>query len=77
MPTYDVGGLRLFYIDEPPSGPDRDAPILLIHGFASNHGVNWVFPQWVKALTGDGRRVIHTLNELHHLQSVDPALVTF
>jgi 2,3-bisphosphoglycerate-dependent phosphoglycerate mutase len=30
-----------------------------------------------RILTGDGRRVIHTLNELHHLQSVDPALVTF
>jgi broad specificity phosphatase PhoE len=26
---------------------------------------------------GDGRRVIHTLNELHHLAEVDPALVTF
>ena len=30
-----------------------------------------------RILTGDNRRVIHTLNELHHLQSVDPALVTF
>jgi broad specificity phosphatase PhoE len=30
-----------------------------------------------RVLAGDGRRVIHTLNELHHLQVVDPALVTF
>jgi 2,3-bisphosphoglycerate-dependent phosphoglycerate mutase len=30
-----------------------------------------------RILTGDGRRVIHTLNELHQLQSVDPTLVTF
>ena len=30
-----------------------------------------------RVLAGDGRRVIHTLNELHHLQAVDPALVTF
>jgi broad specificity phosphatase PhoE len=30
-----------------------------------------------RVLVGDGRRVIHTLNELHHLQTVDPALVTF
>jgi broad specificity phosphatase PhoE len=30
-----------------------------------------------RVLVGDGRRVIHTLNELHHLQAVDPALVTF
>ena len=35
-----------------------DAPILLIHGFASSHAVNWVFPQWVKTLTGSGRDVI-------------------
>jgi len=30
-----------------------------------------------RVLTGDGRRVIHTLNELHHLQAADAALVTF
>ena len=30
-----------------------------------------------RVLAGHGRRVIHTLNELHHLQAVDPALVTF
>jgi 2,3-bisphosphoglycerate-dependent phosphoglycerate mutase len=30
-----------------------------------------------RILVGDGRRVIHTLNELHHLRVVDPALVTF
>jgi broad specificity phosphatase PhoE len=30
-----------------------------------------------RVLTGDGRRVIHTLNELHHLQTVDETLVTF
>ena len=30
-----------------------------------------------RVLVGDGRRVIHTLNELHHLQAVDPDLVTF
>ncbi len=53
-----AGGVRLAYLDEPPSGADRDAPILLIHGFASSHAVNWVFPQWVKTLTGDGRRTL-------------------
>jgi len=30
-----------------------------------------------RVLAGDGRRVIHTLNELHHLEAVDRALVTF
>jgi pimeloyl-ACP methyl ester carboxylesterase len=33
---------------------DRGEPILLIHGFASTHAVNWVFPQWVKTLTRAG-----------------------
>ena len=58
MPYHDVDGLRLFYIDEPPTTADRGEPIVLVHGFASSHAVNWVFPQWVKTLTGDGRRVI-------------------
>jgi broad specificity phosphatase PhoE/aminoglycoside phosphotransferase (APT) family kinase protein len=30
-----------------------------------------------RVLAGDGRRVIHTLNELHHLHAVDGELVTF
>jgi broad specificity phosphatase PhoE len=30
-----------------------------------------------RVLAGQQRRVIHTLNELHHLHSADPALVTF
>ena len=59
------GGLRLAFIDEAPTGPDRGEPILLIHGFASTHAVNWVFPHWVRALTGDGRRVIALDNRGH------------
>ena len=51
-------GVTLAYLDEPAVGDDRGAPILLIHGFASSHAVNWVFPTWVKTLTQDGRRVI-------------------
>lgn len=30
-----------------------------------------------RVLAGDGRRVLHTLNEMHHLTAVDPELVTF
>jgi broad specificity phosphatase PhoE len=30
-----------------------------------------------RVLAGDGRRVVHTLNEMHHLASVSPDLVTF
>lgn len=29
-----------------------------------------------RVLAGDGRRVVHSLNEVHHLKEVDPALVT-
>lgn len=58
-------GVRLAYIDERPTHGDRNEPILLIHGFASTHAVNWVFPQWVKTLTEAGRRVIAFDNRGH------------
>lgn len=58
-------GVRLAYIDEAPAGTDRGEPVLLIHGFASTHAVNWVFPQWVKTLTEAGRRVIAFDNRGH------------
>ena len=53
-------GVTLFTLTEPvPAGvADRNEPILLIHGFASSHAVNWVLPLWVKALTSAGRRTI-------------------
>jgi pimeloyl-ACP methyl ester carboxylesterase len=51
-------GVRLVYLDEPGQGTVTGVPVLLIHGFASSHAVNWVFPQWVKTLTGAGRRVV-------------------
>ena len=62
------GGVRLAYLDEK---GDQEAsragqpPILLIHGFASTHAINWVFPLWVKTLTADGRRVILFDNRGH------------
>lgn len=58
-------GVRLAFIDEKPVALCRGIPVLLIHGFASNHAVNWVFPQWVKTLTGAGRRVIAFDNRGH------------
>jgi pimeloyl-ACP methyl ester carboxylesterase len=58
-------GLRLAYVDVAPHGRDRGEPILLIHGFASNHRVNWVNPRWVETLTHDGRRVIAVDNRGH------------
>lgn len=65
MQFFDSGAARLAYLDAPPTGPDRHEPILLVHGFASNHAVNWVFPQWVKTLTADGRRTIALDNRGH------------
>ena len=59
------GGVRLAFLDEPAVGDDRDAPILLIHGFASSHAINWIFPLWVKALTEAGRRVVLFDNRGH------------
>ena len=40
-------------------------PIVLIHGFASNHRVNWVSTGWVATLLGEGRRVIALDNRGH------------
>lgn len=58
MQKTTANGVALAYLDEPAVEPYRHEPILLIHGFASSHAVNWVFPQWVKTLTGDHRRTI-------------------
>lgn len=49
-------------------------PVLLIHGFASSHLVNWVSPGWVKTLTDAGYRAIALENRGHGLstKSYDP-----
>jgi pimeloyl-ACP methyl ester carboxylesterase len=76
MQFFSSDGLSIAYIDVAPSGPDRHEPILLIHGFASNHAVNWLNTLWVKTLSHDGRRVI-ALDNRGHGQSekvYDPAL---
>lgn len=65
MHHFDSAGVSIAYLDAPPVGADRGEPILLIHGFASSHGTNWVFPHWVKTLTHDGRRVIAFDNRGH------------
>jgi pimeloyl-ACP methyl ester carboxylesterase len=65
MREFSNQGVRLAFIDEHPAPGARGEPILLIHGFASTHAVNWVFPQWVKTLTGAGRRVIAFDNRGH------------
>jgi len=60
MSSFQSDGVRIAYWDE-----GEGDPILLIHGFASNAGTNWVDPGWVRALVADGRRVIAFDNRGH------------
>ena len=58
-------GARIAFIDLPASGSDRGEPIVLVHGFASNHAVNWGDTLWTRTLATDGRRVIAPDNRGH------------
>ncbi|MCR4266461.1 alpha/beta fold hydrolase [Nitratireductor sp. ZSWI3] len=60
MQFFSHDGFELAFIDE-----GEGDPILLIHGFASTHFVNWVAPGWVKTLRDAGFRVIALDNRGH------------
>lgn len=60
MPSFSNRGVDIAYLDE-----GEGEPILLVHGFASNKEVNWVYPGWVTALRAAGRRVIALDNRGH------------
>lgn len=60
MPHFHANGTDIAYLDE-----GEGEPILLIHGFASNKQVNWLYPGWVDTLTKSGRRVIAVDNRGH------------
>ncbi|WP_163363718.1 alpha/beta fold hydrolase, partial [Enterobacter cloacae] len=64
MQTFDSDGVEIAYIDVPATGGTGD-PVLLIHGFASNHAVNWVNTAWVRTLTQAGYRTIALDNRGH------------
>lgn len=57
-------GFDLAYLDRRPSSGDGD-PVLMIHGFASSHYVNWVAPGWFKTLNDAGYRAIALDNRGH------------
>ena len=57
-----IGDVEIAHID---TGPQGGEPVLLIHGFASNHVVNWVSTSWVKTLTDAGFRVVALDNRGH------------
>jgi pimeloyl-ACP methyl ester carboxylesterase len=66
MPSFKNGLVEIAYLDESPAGGASVAePIVLVHGFASNGAVNWVYPRWVETLTRSGRRVIALDNRGH------------
>ena len=65
MQEFSSHGVRIAYLDAPPAEGEKGRPVLLIHGFASNHAVNWVFPQWLKTLNAAGRRVVAFDNRGH------------
>jgi pimeloyl-ACP methyl ester carboxylesterase len=53
MPSFHNGAVKIAYLDE-----GEGDPILLVHGFASSKGMNWVYPAWVSELKKNGRRVV-------------------
>src|SRR5271170_6869079 len=65
LQQFSSDGVRIAYIDAAPEGSDLGEPILLIHGFASSHRINWVNPRWVDTLSKAGRRVIAFDNRGH------------
>jgi pimeloyl-ACP methyl ester carboxylesterase len=64
MQFFDHDGFDLAFVDQ-----GDGEPVLLIHGFASSHKVNWVTPGWVKTLTEAGYRAIAFDNRGHGASS--------
>jgi pimeloyl-ACP methyl ester carboxylesterase len=74
MRTFAHDGFDIAFIDQLPAA-DPAEPVLLIHGFASNHFTNWVAPGWIRTLTDAGYRAIALDNRGHgrSSKSYDPA----
>jgi pimeloyl-ACP methyl ester carboxylesterase len=70
MPSFTHNDVEIAFFDE-----GEGEPIVLVHGFASNKEVNWIYPGWVVTLTRAGRRVIALDNRGHGQSSklYDPA----
>ena len=60
MESFSAGGVRIAYIAEV-----EGAPVLLIHGFASNARTNWRDTGWMRFLAGHGFRAIALDNRGH------------
>jgi pimeloyl-ACP methyl ester carboxylesterase len=72
MPSFMNGDVEIAYLDE---SRNSSSPVVLVHGFASNKEVNWVYTGWVTELSKAGRRVIALDNRGHGKSSklYDPA----
>src|ERR1700682_5740837 len=51
---FESDGVRLHYEVH---GPERGAPVVVVHGFASDYRLNWVGTRWQESLTTAGFRV--------------------
>ncbi len=60
MQKFNSDGVEIAYVDD-----GQGEAVLLIHGFASNHRVNWVATGWQKTLLDAGYRVIMIDNRGH------------
>jgi pimeloyl-ACP methyl ester carboxylesterase len=69
LQTFSSDGVEIAYLDSAADGrlpaATRPTPVLLIHGFASNIGTNWVHTGWVALLRDAGYRVIALDNRGH------------
>lgn len=64
MQFFNHDGFDFAFLDRQPAKGKGD-PVLLIHGFASSHYVNWVSPGWFKTLDDAGYRTIAFDNRGH------------
>ncbi len=60
MPLFSSDGVEIAFREE-----GDGAPVLLIHGFASNAATNWVDTGWVRQLAREGFRAIAIDNRGH------------
>ncbi|HYM95903.1 MAG TPA: alpha/beta hydrolase [Candidatus Sulfotelmatobacter sp.] len=52
---FDSAGVRLHFELH---GPEGGAPLVMVHGFASDYRLNWVGTRWQETMTGAGFRVV-------------------
>lgn len=58
MSVYLSDGVATRYSDVLPRNPGCEVPVLLLHGFGTDFGMNWRATGWSRELESAGRRVI-------------------